>query len=477
MVPYNRSAISVTPIDGIEVASFVTDELNADRDTVRSFGDEWNRFASFTEQENQRAGDQYFDLVTPEMANANTIALDLGCGTGRWSKYLSPRVRFIEAVDPGEAVRAAAPYTASCQNVRITRAGYGGLPFEKGSFDFVFSLGVVHHLPDTDAAICEAVSMLKGGGWLLLYIYYSLDNRSRLYRALFAGVRSPAPEDLRGSRAAVKFLVCEAIAVVAYGPFVAWRGWRVTWPAGKAGQPVPLSVLRGQALEGHPQRLTRSLRHAPRAALLAGRQIEGHADRRRTEGHQVLGPRAVLARRRTQVKMRRWKAKRGPDYGSPSDAADAHRVAEPGPDSAVEPVFGSASRRGRARSGSEPLHTRTNLSRPGRHPSPSRPVRAACRDARRSPSAAYFGADFVGMTTITDVAQRACSLIRGDGHVAVEVLDDAERVGQVEASVGRARGRRRRPARRRRCLRSARPTSRARATTSASWSTPTISKP
>ena len=73
-----------------------------------------------------------------------------------------------------------------CRNVRITRAGYGSLPFDKASFDFVFSLGVVHHLPDTEGAIREAASMLKEKAWLLLYIYYSLDNRSRTVQALFS---------------------------------------------------------------------------------------------------------------------------------------------------------------------------------------------------------------------------------------------------------------------------------------------------
>ena len=117
MIPYNRAPVSIARVAGTDVGSFVTHELNADRQTVQSFGDEWNRFSSFTEEETRRAGDQYFDIVTPEMANATTVALDIGCGTGRWSKYLSGRVKFIEAVDPGEAVLAAAPYTASCAKV------------------------------------------------------------------------------------------------------------------------------------------------------------------------------------------------------------------------------------------------------------------------------------------------------------------------------------------------------------------------
>ena len=219
MVPYNRSTVSATRLDGIELACFVTRDLNADAKTVESFGDEWNRFSSFTEEENRRAGDQYFDIVTPQMANAATIALDLGCGTGRWSRYLSGRVKFIEAVDPGDAVLAAVPYTAPCGNIRVTQAGYGSLPFDGESFDFVFSLGVVHHLPDTLAAVREAASMLKPNGWLLLYIYYNLDNRGPLHRLLF-GVADRCRRLISRLPRALKFFVCEAIAVFAYAPFV-----------------------------------------------------------------------------------------------------------------------------------------------------------------------------------------------------------------------------------------------------------------
>ena len=233
MIPYSRQPVTTIRIGTTDVASFVTYDLNADWKTVESFGDEWNRFASFTDEETGRAGDQYFDIVTREMANDSTVALDIGCGTGRWSKYLSPRVRFVEALDPGEAVRAAVPYTAPCGNVRITQAGYGSLPFAPASFDFVFSLGVVHHVPETGKAIAEAASMLKDGGWLLLYVYYSLDNRGAVYRAIF-GVSDVVRRTISRLPRRLKFLACDAIAIAAYAPLVGvarlartagWEGW------------------------------------------------------------------------------------------------------------------------------------------------------------------------------------------------------------------------------------------------------------
>jgi SAM-dependent methyltransferase len=239
MVPYKTQPSRFITVGTTEVASFVSAQLNADASTVESFGDEWNRFASFTEEETRLAGDQYFDIVDEQMVNAGTVALDIGCGTGRWSNYLSPRVKFIEAVDPGEAVRAAVPFTAPRGNIRITQAGYGSLPFEKESFDFVFSLGVVHHLPDTEGAIREAASMVKKNGWLLLYIYYSLDNRGAFFRFLF-GLSDLVRKLVSRLPRRLKFMVCEGIAIFVYLPFVLLAKLFRTF-GGKSWKKIPLA--------------------------------------------------------------------------------------------------------------------------------------------------------------------------------------------------------------------------------------------
>jgi SAM-dependent methyltransferase len=219
MIPYNRKPHSSVEVNGVTISDFTSSSINADHNTVDSFGEEWNRFGNFSEAEIKRAGDQYFDIVTDKMLNKDSACLDIGCGSGRWSKYISSRAGFVEAVDPSDAVIPAVKLTQSCGNVRVTRAGYGCLPFEKESFDFVFSLGVVHHLPDTQAAISEAASMVKKNGWLLLYIYYSLDNRSAFYRFIFhcsdlvRRVISSMPQFLKN-------FFCDLIAVFVYIPFV-----------------------------------------------------------------------------------------------------------------------------------------------------------------------------------------------------------------------------------------------------------------
>lgn len=245
MVNYKLQPLRTVHLGSEEIASFVSDSnLNADSKTVDSFGEEWNRFASFTDEQMKTAGDQYFDIVTDEMLNKNSLVLDIGCGTGRWSKFISSRAKFVDAIDPGDAVRAAVPFTKSCGNVRVTQAGFGGIPFEKASFDFVFSLGVVHHLPDTEAAITEAASMVKPNGWLLLYIYYALDQRGGFFKFIFRcsdllrRVISRFPKGL-------KFFCCELIAIFIYGPFILLTKF-VKLFGGNTYKKIPLSYYAEQ---------------------------------------------------------------------------------------------------------------------------------------------------------------------------------------------------------------------------------------
>jgi SAM-dependent methyltransferase len=46
------------------------------------------------------------------------------------------------------------------------------LPFEDGSFDIVYSWGVLHHTPDPARAIAEAVRVVAPGGQLKLMLYH-----------------------------------------------------------------------------------------------------------------------------------------------------------------------------------------------------------------------------------------------------------------------------------------------------------------
>ena len=192
---------------------------NIDTATVHSFGEEWKSFHQFGEAEINKIGDTYFDLVTPAMVGQDKIAADFGCGTGRWSKYFHNRVGEVAAIDPSEAILTAAQLLNGVDNVSLYKASIDNLPFADNYFDFGFSLGVLHHIPDTQKAMNACVRKIKPGGHFLVYLYYNLDNRGFLYKALFF-VSNLVRRIVSKMPGKLKRFSCNLLAVFFYMPFV-----------------------------------------------------------------------------------------------------------------------------------------------------------------------------------------------------------------------------------------------------------------
>ena len=220
MLDYNQNPINIIALKSTKISSFVSDKDDyMDSKTVESFGDEWEKFHSFDDEELKKIGNEYFDIVAPSILNKEAVVLDLGCGSGRWSRFMCDKVKFIEAVDPSKAVLGAVKFNEDKSNIRVTQAGVDNIPFADESFDLIVCLGVLHHLPKTAEALAKATQKLKPNGHFLLYLYYKLDNRSLFYKLVFwlsnaiRMVVSKLPSVL-------KKIVCEIIAILIYLPFI-----------------------------------------------------------------------------------------------------------------------------------------------------------------------------------------------------------------------------------------------------------------
>jgi len=220
MIPYNQIVTSILSIGETRIDVFPV-KGNIDMETVESFGEEWSAFHTFNEEEIFHAGENYFDIVSSEILNKSANVLDVGCGTGRWSYYVADKVDFVECIDPSKAVLAAANLLKNKSNTRITQASVDNIPFADNSFDLVFSLGVLHHVPDTKEAVNKCVQKVKHNGHILLYLYYSLENRGVAFKTLFylsnsiRWVVSKLPSKL-------KIVICNLLAVLFYLPFVSF---------------------------------------------------------------------------------------------------------------------------------------------------------------------------------------------------------------------------------------------------------------
>jgi SAM-dependent methyltransferase len=160
---------------------------NVDSRVVEGFGDEWSRFdqSALSDAELQALFDNYFNIFPWDLVPANAVGFDLGCGSGRWAKLVARRVGRLHLIDPSDAIEVAKRNLAGVDNCEFHRASIDAIPLADGSCDFGYSLGVLHHIPDTEAGLRACISKLKPGAPFLLYLYYAFDNRPVWFRGVW----------------------------------------------------------------------------------------------------------------------------------------------------------------------------------------------------------------------------------------------------------------------------------------------------
>ena len=162
---------------------------NSDLATVHGFGYEWSNFdqSRVSSVELQKLFGEYFSVFPwHEVDMASSIGADFGCGSGRWSKFVAPRVKILHLIDASaEALDVARRNLLGNSNVVFHEASVEDAMIEDNSLDFAFSLGVLHHVPDTARALRDIQKKMKLGSPLLVYLYYRFDNRPRWYAMLW----------------------------------------------------------------------------------------------------------------------------------------------------------------------------------------------------------------------------------------------------------------------------------------------------
>jgi SAM-dependent methyltransferase len=160
---------------------------NYDSKTIDNFGDEWIRFdqSGMSDAESCKLFNQYFAVFPWHSLPSGAEGFDMGCGSGRWARWVAPRVGRLHCIDPSDAIDVASNKLAHCSNVVFHRTSVDASGLPLSSQDFGYSLGVLHHVPDTAAAIRSCVELLKPGAPLLLYLYYAFDERPWWFKAMW----------------------------------------------------------------------------------------------------------------------------------------------------------------------------------------------------------------------------------------------------------------------------------------------------
>jgi SAM-dependent methyltransferase len=257
-------------------------ENNIDHKTVEGFGDEWLRFdqSVLPEQEHLVIFESYFSVFPWHILPKNAEGFDLGCGSGRWAKLVAPRVGCLHCIDPSIALDVARKNLAQYKNCEFHSASVDAIPIENASMDFGYSLGVLHHVHDTQAGIDACVRKLKVGAPLLLYLYYSFDNRPLWFRSIWwlsdilrSGV-SRMPHGLR-------YFSSQTLALLVYLPLarLAWAAERVginvsNFPLGSY-RDMSFYTMRTDALDRFGTRLEKRFSREQIKAMMEKSGLEG----------------------------------------------------------------------------------------------------------------------------------------------------------------------------------------------------------
>ena len=134
--------------------------------TMNRFSYEWTYFSDYD-------CDNFSSFIQPLDKDffKGKLGLDVGYGEGRHSSAASQKGAEIIAIDISQAVDAAYQNNKENESVHVVQADIYNLPFRPNTFQFIYSLGVLQHLPEPESGYLALIPFLKDGGALFIWVY------------------------------------------------------------------------------------------------------------------------------------------------------------------------------------------------------------------------------------------------------------------------------------------------------------------
>jgi SAM-dependent methyltransferase len=150
-------------------------EVESDKQaTAAGFGWQWQHFT----QEDTRYEEQFLGWITPVRPEffRDSLVLEGGCGKGRHTS-LAARwgAKEVIGIDLSVAVETAFAATRNLSNAHVIQADIYRLPLAQ-VFDYAFSVGVLHHLPDPKGGFLSLASKVRPGGHVSAWVYGAENN-------------------------------------------------------------------------------------------------------------------------------------------------------------------------------------------------------------------------------------------------------------------------------------------------------------
>src|SRR5688572_9789720 len=142
---------------------------------AQSFGYQWNWFRTVQLDSINESSESEQALTGAtgwsDKEFRGSRLLDAGVGAGRFADRASAKGAEVYGVDLTMAIDAAYRNIGTRPNVHLFQADIFALPFRESTFDLAYSIGVLHHTPDPEAAFSRVASTVKPGGKLAVYMY------------------------------------------------------------------------------------------------------------------------------------------------------------------------------------------------------------------------------------------------------------------------------------------------------------------
>lgn len=112
--------------------------------------------------------------VFAEIINEGDKVLDVGCGSGRFAPFVIDKKAKYTGCDNAQAIISIAQDQYQSEHATFLEASVLDLPFKENSFDKVFCLATIHHLPSYASqfqAMSEFFRVLKNGGTCIITLW------------------------------------------------------------------------------------------------------------------------------------------------------------------------------------------------------------------------------------------------------------------------------------------------------------------
>jgi SAM-dependent methyltransferase len=137
--------------------------------TRESFGYQWTEFPDMVCDFRENFWN-YLYPATPDTFRGQ-LGLDAGCGFGRHVFHAAACGAEMVGMDFSRAVDSTRRNTRHMPNVYLVQGDIYHPPLAEAAFDFLYSIGVLHHLPDPPKGLRSLTPLLRPGGRAFIWVY------------------------------------------------------------------------------------------------------------------------------------------------------------------------------------------------------------------------------------------------------------------------------------------------------------------